>query len=709
MRRVRTISVSVGLCLLGCGTGRVLGAQELQLLDRAHTQLITQEISGDAAYEHIRYQTQFHRPRGGADGLWAVAEYFAAKARAYGLSDVQLIKQASSTRPWNARFADLWILEPEPVRIASTLQSVLHLADYSRSADVTAELVDLDGGREADYEGKEVEGKIVLSYGPLSQVMRQAVCERGAAGVISYPNPFAPDIGVNLGGGGAGRDRPDQLPWASLPSEGSEDCEPTFAFILSVRQGVQLRNRLQQAREPVVVHAVVDAAFDSRQGAEPWQVMVEAFIPGTEPDLRQDIVLTGHLQEEGFSANDDASGCASTLEVARALNRLIDEGRLPRPKRNLRFWWVTEISSQRQYFADHPEAHHSMWVNVNQDMVGANQALDVMRKQNVTRLPATRFHFFNDVVESVVDYMVATNTFELAQIFQAIPLYPEPHVAHLGTQHRYNAEMIYFHTLTDHMTFLEAPIGVPGVSFTNMPDRFIHSSDDDLWTVDRTQLGRAAASVALMAYIMASADGDDVPRLAAATVGRGIERLGRNVGIAMLLIASAEDRRASYHDALDQIWYAAEREVMALGSLKEIDPAAARLADRLLEELERRGDQAARDLEVAYREFTGQSPPARRPGTETLEQLADMRPALIAGPTEFLTGRGRVGFVPGLNPHMAFEIENAVNGKRSGLDIYRFVAAEAREAGAHYYGTVTPEAVLRLLQNLAEAELIRLQ
>ncbi len=709
MRFARLVRIVAVMAVLGAVVARTAPAQDLPLLDEEYTQLITQEVSGDAAYEHIRYQTHFHRPRGGANGLWEVAEYFAEKAGEYGLSDVQLIKQASRTRPWNARFADLWIVEPEPVRIASTLQSVLHLADYSRPADVTAELVDIAAGQEADYEGKELAGKIVLTYGSIFQVMRQAVCDRGAAGVIVYPNPFSSDMGVNLGGGGSARDRPDQLAWTSLPSQGSAECEPTFAFVLSARQGVQLRNRLQRAGEPVVAHAVVDAAFDSEQGSEPWQVMVEAFIPGTDPGSGQDIVLTGHIQEENNSANDDASGCASALEVARALNRLIDEGRLPRPKRNLRFWWVTEISSQQQYFADHPEAHHAMWVNVNQDMVGANQAQDIMRKQNITRLPATRFHFFNDVVESVVDYMVATNTFEIAQLFQGIMLYPDAHTAHMGTLHRYNAEMIYFHTMSDHMTFLEAPIGVPGVTFTNMPDRFIHSSDDDLWNVDPTQLGRAAASVALIAYTMASAEADDVPALAAATVGRGIERLGRNVGIAMSLIASAEEKVAAYHDALDQIWYAVERERLALSSLGEVDPAAARVADRLLAELDRRADQAARDLDVAYSEFTGESPPSGRAQTDTLEQLAGMRPVLIAGPTEFLTGRGQVGFVPGLNPFMAFEIDNAVNGERSGLDIYRYVAAEAREAGAHYYGTVTPEAVLQRLQNMANAELIRLQ
>ena len=58
---------------------------------------------------------------------------------------------------------------------------------------------------------------------------------------------------------------------------------------------------------------------------------------------------------------------------------------------------------------------------------------------------------------------------------------------------------------------------------------------------------------------------------------------------------------------------------------------------------------------------------------------------------------------------MAPEVAAAVNGRRTGLEIYRFVAAEAREAGEHYYGTVTPAAVLKYLQNLAAAGLIRLR
>jgi hypothetical protein len=705
MKPVRVLSAAVATVALAVTAGSAASAQDLRVLDEAYTQLITQEISGDAAYDHIRYMTHFHRPGGGSDGLWAVAEYFDEKAREFGLSNVQLIKQASTRRPWNAEFADLWIVEPEPERIASTLQSVLHLADNSRPADVTGELIDIGAGQEEDYEGKEVAGKILLTYGSSFQAMRRGVCERGAAGVVWYPSPFSSDMGIS----GAGVSRPDQLRWISVPSRGSDECEPTFAFNLSTRQGVALRNRLQQSSEPIVAHAVVQSAFDSEQGSEPWQVMVEAFIPGTDPSSGQDIVLTGHLQEEGTSANDDASGCASTLEVARALNKLINEGRLPRPKRNLRFWWVNEISSQRQYFADNPEAHLSMWVNVNQDMVGANQAQDVMRKQNITRLPATRFHFYNDVVEAVIEYMVAGNTFELAQMSQGHLLYPKPHMSHLGTQHRFNAEMIFFHTSTDHMTFLEAPIGVPGVTFTNMPDRFIHSSDDDLWNIDRTQLGRAAASVALIAYTMASVDGTDVPVLAAETVGRGISRLGANTGIALSMISAADDKASVYFEALDQVWYAVEREKMALRSLEEVDPIVGGYVSRLSGELDRRQSQALRDLTVTYRELTGDNPPSRRQESEAMQQLSGMTPTLVAGPTEFLTGRRQVGFVRGLNGLMGFEIMSAVNGHRSGFDIYRYVAAEAREAGEHYYGTVTPEAVLQYLQNAANAELISLE
>jgi hypothetical protein len=696
MARSEKKLMGVVLALLVFAPAKGVFAQQLSVLDPMHTQLILQEISGDAAYEHIRYMTQFHRPSGGADGLWAVAEYYEEKAREFGLVDVSLIKQTYRGRPWNAKFADLWIVQPQPERIASTLQSVLHLADYSRAADVTGELVDVGAGTAEDLANVDVNGKIVLTYGSIGSVMDRAVGGGGALGIIWYPSPF-----------GAQSAFPDQLRWSRV-SRGSDGYEPTFAFGLSLRQGLELRGRIAQADEPIVVHAVVESDFNSVQGSEPWQVMVEAFIRGSEPGLGQDVVLTGHLQEEGTSANDDASGTASVLEIARALNRLIDEGRLPRPRRNLRFWWVTEISSQRQYFADNPEASQQMWVNINQDMVGADQSQDVLRKQNITRLPAARFHFFNDVVESVIEYMVASNTSELAQLQAGSGFYPNPHLSHLGSRDRYNAKMIFFHNNTDHMTFTETPIGVPGTTFTNWPDNYIHSSDDQLWNIDRTQLGRNAASVALMAYTMANAGASSVHVLAAETEGRGQQRLGHNLRLGLTWIASSPDKAAAYHQAVDQVRFAAERERLAIASLPEAHQSAEALVDPLLEGLASREAQAIRSVENAYRRATGQGAPDR--GLSDAERkLSDMTPVITGGPQEFLTGRGRIRFVPGLHSLMGFEILNAANGERTGLDIYRYVAAEAREAGDYYYGTVSADEVLQYLENVEAAGLMRLR
>jgi len=694
LSRSRSLSIIAALWIVAIPDAA--RGQDLRILDASQARLISQEVSGDAAYEHIRHNTQYHRPGGGSNGLWKVAEYYAGKAREYGLADVSLIKQASTTPPWNARFADLWMVGPEPERLASTLQSALHLADYSRSADVTAELVDVGAGEAEDFERTETSGKIVLTYGPLYSVMQRAVGEGGALGVVWYPSPF-----------GSRSAYPDQLQWIRVFRGESDGTEPTFAFGLSLSQGLALRDRLAAAAEPVRVRAVVDAEFTSLQGDEPWQVMVEAYIHGSEPELRQDVVLTGHMQEEGTSANDDASGTASVLEVARALNSLIESGRIPRPRRNLRFWWVTEISSQRQYFADNPDAPGAIWVNVNQDMVGANQAQDVMRVQNITRLPATRFHFFNDVVESVIEYMVRGNTAELAQLQAGNGFYPEPHLSHLGTRHRYNAKMIFFHNNTDHMPFNEAPIGVPGTTFTNWPDNYIHSSDDQLWNIDRTQLGRNAAAVALIAYAMANADSASVPALAAETIGRGEERLARNTRLGLTWVATAADKQEAFRMAADQVWYAARRERLAIRSLAEAHPSARRYIDRQLEQLERRESQSMREIELAYQQATGRGVPSLK-RTEVERQLSQLRPSLTGGPTEFLAGRRAIDGVGGLHSLMAFEVLNGVDGERTGLDIYRYVAAEAREAGETYFGTVTEEAVLQYLENVAAAGLIRL-
>lgn len=701
---VSSAAVAVIIFLLSPGSS-IAQVFDIPFLSPEEMNIIHQEISGDAAYEHIRHNTQFHRPRGGADGLMEVAEYYENKAEKYGLEDVQLKKQDYGIPPWNADKAELWLTGDQPERIASHEQTPLHLADYSAAADVETELVYVGAGvSEADYEDKDIEGKIVLAHGSVAQVMYEAVYGRGAEGVVWFPDPK----GLRGGITGAPFEYPDQIHWSRVPVTGPEGEEPQgFAFILNLRQGLELYHKVTESDEPVQVSAEVEADFDSEEGEEPWQVMVEGFIRGSNPDKGQDIVLTGHMQEEKFSANDDASGTANILEIGRALTKLIENGKLDRPERNIRFWWVTEFSSQRRYFADYPEAHEEMWVNINQDMVGADQSQDVMRVQNVTRLPATRFHFFNDVVENVVDYMVAANYSELAQIQAGnIDLYPEPHLSRLGSRHRYNAKMIWFHGNTDHVPFNEAPIGVPGITFTNFPDHYIHTSDDDLWNIDRTQLGRNAVAGAYIAWIMANADEELLPALTSEVQKRGAGRISDNLGLGLQWISDeALDPEEAYQKAYRQLEYARDREFRAANSLAEISDKGRDYSELLISQVDQRFELAVSELEQHYWIVYEQSAPTPA-ASEAETELDEIVPELIAGTEAFLEKRGQIGGVPGLHNLMAFEILNAVDGERTAKDIYRLVSAQAREAGSHYYGVVEPEQVKQYLEQAEDTGVI---
>ncbi len=649
-------------------------------LDNKTYRCLAGEISGDSAYEFDRYFTQFHRPRGGAEGLMRVAEYVAEQAKNFNLEDVRLIRQKANNSPWTARRGEVWMIEPDLQLIASIVQTPVHLSDNSRSADLEAALDDVGSGAEdKDYENKDVAGKVVLAYGNIPAVMRQAVWKRNAAGILYHPNPTTIDYPLNS------VSHPDQVKWTGVPWQSADGKPSTFAFSLSHRQGTALRNKL--AAGPVKVKVRIEADTSG----EPWQVMVEAFIHGTEIQ-NQDIVLTGHLQEEKFSANDDGSGSANVLEIGRALKRLIDDGQIPRPRRNIRFWWTTEISSERQLFAENADLPKKLWININQDMVGANQSQDVMRVQKITRVPFSRAHFISAVAERLISFLVTANDTELARTQSNTPQ-PMPIYSRLGTRQRYNAEVIPFHNNTDHMTFNEAPIGVPGITFTNWPDNYIHSSDDDLWNLDRTQLQRNALAVAVMTYALATADVGAVPRYARDVVADAKVRLGRAAGIASELLAQGKVDAARAGNVVFQVEEEAVRSLGSLSAIAEVPEI----------------QEAVREVQALSKMLRSAWEGKEAGATAVQSELKAMKPVLAGGAELFQQKRNNVGNVSGLHPLMAFEALNFVDGKRNGWEIYQAVDAEALFGGLVYYGEVKPENIRDLLKNQEKAGLVRVQ
>ena len=269
--------------------------------------------------------------------------------------------------------------------------------------------------------------------------------------------------------------------------------------------------------------------------------------------------------------------------------------------------------------------------------------------------------------------------------------------------------MVWFEGDSDHDSFLN--VGVPAIGFGNEPDRFIHSNLDDLWGIDRTQLGRNAASAALIAYTMASADTSAFDLIAGEVVGRGEARLARNLGLALQLIAASSNKAGAYHAAVDQMQYAAARERRALRSLGEIAAGAPARVAPLLATLDRREADDARDLAAAY--LRSARAPAQgaipsRVLSPAERELASLRPVIVGTPADFYVHRDQIGAGETVNGYLAQEMLNAIDGTRTGLDIYRHAAAMIREAGAQYYGSVDPQSVLTLLRSAEQSKLYRL-
>ncbi len=729
------------LVAFGCLAASLLRGQTSPFVDAKTESLLVNEISGDLAFETLRITTQWHKPSG-SEGFFAVARYVEERAKAAGLQDVRWIDQVAETPSWTCHRAEAWLLSGEgatakETKLGSYAEVATSIADNSRPADVTAEIVDVGSGEAAaDYAGRDVRGRIVLAYGSPSSVMEQAVWKRGAAGILSWSSSRLNALA----------EAPDQIAWQAVPDQdGPHGEKTTFAFIISAREGKALSDRMRGeashrwgggaagASAPLRARIVVESSVLP----EKKTAMVEARIAGTDPSLPE-IVLTSHLQEEKFSANDNQSGVASMLEIGRALTTLIAQGKLPRPRRGIRFWWCDEIYSEYRYFADHPGEEKKILVNLNQDMVGAKQSVG-SRTQFMARTPWSRPSYLSDVQESVLDAVVKGNNAYLpAWQTDALPpgvAFTKPIFSHLGTREPFHAQAVPYFDSTDHLVFNDSWVGVAGTTLTNWPDENIHSSGDDLWQIDATQLKRNAYVVAASAWWLANAGTAEVPFLAAFVAARGAERLGRDLATAQVWIESgtgaSEDRRAVAANLLDaglEKELAAVDSVRAIGPISGTDPAAiadgkaslrsfqaslkARVAgpawaDPALARLASRTPRYAVSTLDAWMALEHRVSEKRRAERRAKRDRKEQEEALRkSGKKAKAPASADEDDETGLSPLMKTEAMNWVDGRTSAADIARRVCAEALSAGRWYYGEATPALVEKFLETQVKDGLV---
>jgi len=551
---MKKISWPIGLAAFGflftAGWGQMTTWFQWTYLPPKLIDEIIGETSGETAFNHVIELGGYPRDRKPEEyaGTFKEAQYVLDRLKEYGIRDAEITRFPGG-ETWDGVRGELWEVEPLHQKLASYTDLRAMLVEGSNNADVTAELVWVGDGRAPDFEGKDVAGKIVVTSGMAGMVHNLACFQKDAAGVIAIAS-------------GHGGTDPFSISWGGIRAFG--DKQPRFAFNLPPREGELLRTRLTQGRK-IKVHAVVESGRQKFELQDP-----NCSIPGTEPGA-EEIILSAHIFEGLVKqgANDNYSGSAVILETARTLQTLIESGRLPRPRRTIRFLWVPEFSGTIPWVNAHPELMKRTLCNINLDMVG----LQLSRSLSFLTLMRTTYgnpHYVNDVLEHYFRFVSEANRNYIANRMSQTD--SRRMVAPTGTE-----EPLYYYVGThfgssDHEVFNDWGVGVPGVILNNWPDLWYHTSGDSTDKLDPTQMKRAAIITAASAYTIASADDAIASQIASEIVSNASGRLGHQLarGVEEMKRADPAQLPAVYKKAAGYIAGAAVNERATLDSVMEL-------------------------------------------------------------------------------------------------------------------------------------------
>lgn len=275
--------------------------------------------------------------------------------------------------------------------------------------------------------------------------------------------------------------------------EVSDDC-PLVAFSVSAEQARLLRDAARRQR------LVRVEASHAAPAAMPL-VCGRAPAPPGAPEA----LLMAHLCHPGPGANDNASGVAALLAVARAAAHPARPG----PALGLSFLWAPEMVGTAAYLHD-VAAEHLPEFALSLDMVGSAQSALVIEQPPPylsSPLGAALQVAAEAACPPAVSYSGAVE----------LPAWP--------------VRLTPFAGASDHLLLADRAIGVPAAQLGNWPDPYRHSSLDDLSRVSSTRIAQVAATVLIaVSSLLNGGDGgleqtaDRVFRLALDDLARAVYR-----------------------------------------------------------------------------------------------------------------------------------------------------------------------------------------
>ncbi|MDR1061750.1 MAG: M28 family peptidase [Clostridiales bacterium] len=392
-------------------------------------------------------------------------------------------------RAWDAESATL-IADGGRV-LADYERTPCSLAMYSAptpEGGVTAEAALAD---DPGAPGEGLAGKILLTSRPAADMIPLAR-RCGAIGIASDYIPLWPGI----------RDSREAVRDASrwdnafaVPANGTG----LWAFSLSPANGDALRERLARGERVALGARVSARQYDGSVS------VISALLEGSEPGA--EVMICGHLYEPG--ANDNASGCAAILELARCMAEGARTGALARPRRGVRFVLGYECAGPTAYALAHPERMAGTAAAIVLDMVGADATENTLT--GVWRGPLSSFSFADALIG---DICAAYEQYS----GKAVP-----------------RRDVAFKVGTDNI--LGDPVwGVPTVALVAEPALSYHSSLDTPERIDPGVLSRNAAIAGAYLYYLAQAGAGEAEamRLRAAAAAGAILPAGAGFPASLL-------------------------------------------------------------------------------------------------------------------------------------------------------------------------------
>lgn len=451
---------------------------------------ISEQFSGEAAKAQVAEIARFHRVQASPGFRQAAAFVHGALEKA-GIA-VETLSFAGDGKTfywsqlvppeWDAEEAELWLLASgeKRERLADYREckiSVIQRSDPTPPGGVEADLVVLcDGTEEAHYVGKDVAGKIVLTdSSEIRRVRELAVDMYGALGIVYDGLADAPPIRTRI-------DLPDARQTVSFWPDGSEP-KPCWGFTLTPRQGDHLRRQCREAHagSPVRLWARVNSRFVPDGHME----VVSATIPG---ETDEEVWVVAHLCHPQPSANDNASGAGAALELARTIRSLIASGRLPTPRRTLRFLWLAEMTGTFAFLATHPQEMGRAIAAINLDMVGQDQN-QCGSSFLVERLPRAMPSFADDLIVRIQEEQARGSRSHSGQ----------------GEFALFRHAVTPFSSGSDHYILSDPTVGIPCPMIIQWPDRYYHTSLDSVDRVSPVSLHLAGALGGTYAFFLANA------------------------------------------------------------------------------------------------------------------------------------------------------------------------------------------------------------